>query len=92
MTCCVPKEPLPRFSYQAILLSKPEAERTSASPSPSRSVAYTEEAPSAEVVITCLEPKEPPPLFSYQAILLSKKEAERTSASPSPSRSVAYTE
>ena len=41
----------PLFSYQAILSSAPEADRTSISPSPSRSTAYTDLEPSALVVM-----------------------------------------
>ena len=41
-----------KFSYQAILSSEFEADRTSMSPSPSRSTAYTEIAPLAlEVMV-----------------------------------------
>src|SRR5438093_13512907 len=47
-TCARPKRPLPsRFSYHAIVLSSEDAERTSRSPSPSRSAAKTDEAPAA---------------------------------------------
>ena len=42
----------PSFSYHAILSSSPDAERTSVSPSPSKSVAKTEKAPIALVEIT----------------------------------------
>src|SRR5205809_311046 len=42
----------PLFSYQAILRSKDEAERTSVSPSPSTSAAKTDRAPFASVAIT----------------------------------------
>ncbi len=56
ITCCA-SEAAPRpcraFSYQAILSSNGEAERTSRSPSPSTSAAKTERAPSAAVEITC---------------------------------------
>ncbi len=89
-----PKLPSPsRFSYQAILSSSIDAESTSMSPSPSRSAAKTENAPSAAVVITCCGPKLPAPSrFSYQAILSSSWDADRTSRSPSPSRSAAKTD
>ena len=42
-----------KFSYQAILSSIFEADRTSISPSPSRSTAYTERACLALVVMGC---------------------------------------
>ena len=94
MTCRLPKLPDPSvFSYQAIVSSTPEAERTSTSPSPSRSAAKTDWAPSAAVVITCWSPKLPDPsVFSYQAILSSSLDAESTSRSPSPSTSAAKTD
>ena len=94
ITCWLPKLPAPSvFSYQAILSSSLEAERTSRSPSPSRSAAKTEWAASAAVEITCWLPKLPAPsVFSYQAILSSSAEAERTSRSPSPSTSAAKTD
>ena len=80
-----------KFLYQAILSSIEEADRTSISPSPSISTAYTERATSALVVMV-REVKLSEPSFSYQAILSSLTEADRTSMSPSPSRSTAYTE
>ena len=78
-------------SYHAILSSLKDAERTSRSPSPSTSAAYTENAPSAAVVISCAV-KLSAPSFSYHAILLPNCKAERTSISPSPSTSAAYTD
>src|SRR5437867_2512362 len=94
MTCSVHKSPDPvKFSYQAILLSKLEAERASMSPSRSRSTAMTLTAPSAEAEMTCCAPKVPAPSrFGYQAILSSLTEAERASISPSPSTSAATTD
>ena len=79
------------FSYQAIVSSYSEAERTSWSPSPSRSAAYTDVGLLASEMLFRSE-DDPPPVVSYQAILPSLKEAERTSWSPSPSRSAAYTD
>ena len=62
MICWELKLPWPSvFSYQAILLSKAEAERTSLSPSPSISTAKTYFAPSALVVIIFCELKFPRP-------------------------------
>ena len=61
---------LPSFSYQAILSSLVDAERTSMSPSPSMSAANTRRAPMAAVLIVC-GVKFWLPSFSYQAILLS---------------------
>jgi hypothetical protein len=61
ITRWVPNVAALRFSYQAILSSFEEAESTSASPSPSRSVANTLLAPSAWLVITCWVPKTPSP-------------------------------
>ena len=98
ISCCGPKSALAsssRFSYQAILSSLEEAESTSGSPSPSRSVANTAAAPPAALVITCCGPKSAlasPRRFSYQAISLSLRDAESTSGSPSLSRSTANTE
>ena len=75
ITCSLPKLPSPSvFSYQAILSSPQEAERTSRSPSPSKSVAKTELGLSTAVVITCRGPKSTLislSRFSYQATLLS---------------------
>ncbi len=62
---------LPSFSYQAILSSSSDAERTSVSPSPSTSAANTLMAPFAAVVMMCWV-KFWLPSFSYQAILLSR--------------------
>ena len=68
-----------------------EAESTSVSPSPSISMANTENAPFADVVITCVLKLPPlPSRFSYHAIVSSP--AESTSVSPSPSMSIAYTD
>tara|TARA_B110000495_G_C23006903_1_gene594956 strand:+ start:970 stop:1257 length:288 start_codon:yes stop_codon:yes gene_type:complete len=47
------KVSLPSFSYQTILSRFADAERISMSPSSSKSVAYTDRKPSAEVEITC---------------------------------------
>jgi len=81
-----------RFSYQAILSSNKEAERTSRSPSPSTSALKSDWQPDAAVEITCRLPKLPAPsVFSCQAIS-EPSEAERTSKSPSPSPSTAKTD
>ena len=81
---------VPLFSYQAIVSSLAEAERTSMSPSLSTSAAWIDAAKSAVVVMMWLvKMGGEAPLFSYQAILSSLAEAERTSRSPSPSTSVA---
>ena len=81
------------FSYHAILSSPPDAERTSMSPSPSKSVAKTERAKSAVVEITrSVKVGGDPPSLSYHAILLSFNEAERTSMAPSPFTSLANTD
>src|SRR5881296_1474208 len=83
----------PLFSYQAILRSKDEAERTSVSPSPSTSAAKTDRAPLASVAITrAVNWGDVAPSLSYQAIVSPRNEAERTSMSPSPSTSAAKTE
>src|SRR3954453_22512752 len=83
----------PSFSYQAILLSRKEADRTSRSPSPSTSAVVTELAPLAVVLmLRRVKDGTAAPSFSYQAILLSRKEADRTSRSPSPSTSAAATD
>src|SRR5687768_15017918 len=83
----------PSFSYQAILLSREEAERTSRSPSPSRSAHVTDAAPSAAVLmLRGAKEGSAAPSFSYQATLSSRKDADRTSRSPSPSTSAAVTE
>src|SRR5207247_5499858 len=80
----------PLFSYQAILRSKDEAERTSVSPSPSTSAAKTDRAPFASVAITrAVNWGDVAPSLSYQAIVSPRNEAERTSMSPSPSTSAA---
>ena len=86
------KAPLPLFLYHAILLSKREAESTSRSPSPSKSAAWTDHAPSAEVLMAVCTVKPPLPSFLYHAILSSSREADNTSKSPSPSKSAAYTD
>src|SRR5262249_60945800 len=83
---------VPSSSYQAFLLSL-EADRTSVSPSPSRSAAATDKALSAVVLmVRSVKAGRAAPLFSYQAILSSLKEADTTSTSLSPSRSAADTE
>ena len=91
MICWGPKLPSPsRFSYQAILSSLFDAERTSRSRSPSRSAANTPCAPKAAMEMIRSGPNVPAPsVFSYQAILLSSRDAESTSRSPSLSRSAA---
>ena len=61
---------LPSFSYQAILSSLTDAERTSVSPSPSTSAANTLQAPFAAVLMVWAV-KFWLPSFSYQAILSS---------------------
>src|SRR5437764_1276030 len=88
MVCGVKVEPSPAvFSYQTILLSSSEAERTSRSPSD------TDFAPRAVVLMVCrVKVGSAAPSFSYQATLLSEAEADRTSRSPSPSRSAAATD
>ena len=56
--------------------------------SPSMSIAVTEEAPSADAVITrSVKPSDPS--FSYHAIVSSSPDADSTSKSPS--RSTSYT-
>ena len=45
------KPPLPSFLYHAILLSLAPPDITSISPSPSKSAAYTDTAPIAEVLM-----------------------------------------
>src|SRR5262245_39228897 len=81
-----------RFSYQETLSSSKSADRTSRSPSLSRSAADTLRAPTAELVIVWgVQVGWGAPLFSYQAIRESAAEADRTSRSPSPSTSAAKT-
>ena len=83
----------PLFSYQAMVLSRAEAEIISISPSPSMSSAKTKNAPSALVAITFLvQVGFASPLFSYQAMVSSANEADRISISPSPSMSAAKTD
>ena len=84
----------PSFSYHTMLVSKKnDADRTSVSPSPSKSVAKTERVPSAAVETTrSVKLGGEPPSLSYHAILLPPSEAESTSVSPSPSTSVAKTD
>ena len=89
MAVCAVKAPLPSFLYHAILSSRTEADKTSKLPSPSKSAAYTERAPSAEVLMGVCAVKPPLPSFLYHAILSSLLEAESTSKSPSPSMSAA---
>ena len=93
MTCRVPKTPSPStFSYQVSAPFPDGALRTSRSPSPSRSTATTDSAPSTPVVTADGAPKLPrPSVFSYQATPADEGEAESTSGSPSPSRSAAKT-
>ena len=66
---------LPSFSYQAILSSRQDAERTSVSPSPSTSAAYTLWA-SLAAVLMVRAVKFWLPSFSYQAILSSRGRGE----------------
>jgi hypothetical protein len=82
----------PLFLYQAILSSAKLADKTSKSPSPSRSAANTEYACIAELVMTLRvqEIGDPPP-FLYQAITLSLELADSTSTRPSLSTSAADT-
>ena len=95
-TLCVLKlgNAAPSFSYHAIEPSRlNDVESTSKSPSPSTSVAYTDQVPIAESATTwALKLAAAAPSFSYQAIVLSNQDAESTSISPSPSISAAYTE
>ncbi len=86
-SACGPPGDLTRFlfSYQVIVWVA--ADRTSRSPSPSTSAAYTLLAPIDVLIIWAV--KFWLPSFSYQAIL--ELDAERTSVSPSPSTSAAYT-
>ncbi len=81
----------PSFSYQAILSSLTEADKTSISPSLSTSIAKTDLASSAEVVMVRAV-KLSEPSLSYQAILSSVSEADKTSISPSWSTSIAKTD
>ena len=60
-------------------------------PSPFRSLAWTDWAPLASVVMTWAV-KFSFPSFSYQAILSSSSEADSTSMCPSPFRSLVYAE
>ena len=76
------------FSYQAILSSLNDALSTSTSPSLSMSIAKTDLALSAEVLIVFVE-KPSLPSFSYQEILSSSFDALTTSISPSLSMSIA---
>ena len=70
-----------------------DAERTSMSPSPSKSVAKTETAiPTLFDTTRSVKLGVELPSLSYHLILPSWADAERTSVSPSPSRSVAKTE
>ena len=57
---CEVKPWLPLFSYQAILSSSEDAERTSMSPSPSTSAANTDRAETAVLEITVCAPNTPP--------------------------------
>ena len=83
----------PLFSYQAMVLSRVEADTISISPSPSISAAKTDLAPSALVAISAaVQEGSAAPLFSYQAIVSSSTEADTISISPSPSISAAKTE
>ncbi len=62
----------PSFSYHAILSSPADAERTSVSPSPSRSAAKTDLAPLGVVEIThSVKVGGEPPSLSYHAIVSS---------------------
>src|SRR5262245_63422952 len=56
----------PVFSYQTTLLSNPEAERTSSSPSPSKSAAQASVHRLQSKVIDCSVQVCPSPPFSYQ--------------------------
>ena len=60
----------PSFSYHATVSSFVDAESASTSPSPSTSIAKTDLAPSASVVMTRLV-KDWEPSFSYHATVLS---------------------
>ena len=76
-----PKLPMPFvLSYHASLLSLVDAESTSWSPSPSRSTAKTDAAPSAVLEMIRGAPQLPSPsVFSYQAISSVLLAAETTS-------------
>jgi hypothetical protein len=66
------KTPVPKFSYLAILSSSCEAERTSRSPSESRSAAMTfRPLLAASERVWAVQPP-PAPSFSHQAMVSSK--------------------
>ena len=81
---------MPSFSYQKTSSSS-EDERTSISPSSSKSLAKTEDGDFAFTEIVC-SIKLLFPLFSYQAILSSYLEEDRISILPSLLISIAYIE
>ena len=85
LKCCAPS-----FSYQATRLSRQEEDRTSVSPSPSRSAAKTAVGSLTSVVMVC-SVNDSEPLFSYQEMRLLMRTAATTSMSPSPSTSAAST-
>ena len=83
----------PLFSYQAMVLSRVEADTISISPSPSISATKTDLAPSALVAISAAaHVGSAAPLFSYHAMVSSLTEADTISISPSPSISATKTE
>ena len=82
---------LPLFEYHTMELSCSFTDRTSTSPSPSKSAAVTTQGPFASLVINCLK-NIPLPSFLYHEIELSYLDAERTSILPSPFRSIGNTD
>ena len=89
MMCSV-KDWAPSFSYPAIVSSLRDADRTSTSPSPSTSIAKTDKAVSASVVMKCPS-NDCEPSFSLHTMLSSKRSATSRSMEPSESTSIAKT-
>ena len=84
---------LPSFSYQAMVLSYPEADTMSISPSLSISEANTDRAPLTSVVIlAAAQLGFALPSFSSQVMAEGLQEADKMSISPSPSISAAKTD
>ena len=81
----------PSFSCQITASSFGAAERMSTSASPSKSTAFTDDAPSA-LAVTTRDVNWDAPSFSYQATVSSRTDADSTSTSLSLSTSNANTD
>mmetsp|Transcript_28154 Transcript_28154/g.86302 ORF Transcript_28154/g.86302 Transcript_28154/m.86302 type:complete len:213 (-) Transcript_28154:167-805(-) len=86
ITCSAEKLPSPSFSYH-MTASSFDTDRTSASPSSSKSAGRTNVGAPFVAVMTCFATKEPAPSFSYHAIVAVESSVDKTSTSPSPSTS-----